>query len=55
LKQAIKTNGLPFSLARDPFYCLTNQNALAQSIAQMQAGQKIRKIMAELESMENEV
>ena len=52
LKQALIYNGLPFAVGRDPFYSVSNQQALRNSIAQREKGQVVRKSMAELEAME---
>jgi len=52
LKQALIANGLPFAVGRDPFYSVSNQQALRHSIDQMEKGQVVRKTMAELEAME---
>ena len=51
LKQSIINNGLPFAVERDPFYSVRNQQALRNSIAQMESGEVVRKTMAELEDM----
>jgi len=51
LKQSINKNGLPFAVERDPFYSASNQQALRNSIAQMERGEVVRKTMAELEDM----
>ena len=51
LKQAIINNGLPFAVERDPFYSAKNQQALRNSVAQMEKGEVVRKTMAELEDM----
>ena len=51
LKQSVIHNGLPFVVGRDPFYSARNQQALRNSIAQMERGEIVRKTMAELEDM----
>jgi DNA-damage-inducible protein J len=51
LKQSILNNGLPFAVERDPFYSARNQQALRNSIAQMERGEVVRKTMSELEDM----
>jgi DNA-damage-inducible protein J len=51
LKQSIINNGLPFAVERDPFYSAKNQQALRNSIAQMERGEVVRKSMDELEAM----
>ena len=39
-------------VGRDPFYFISNQQALCHSIAQMEKDQVVRKTMSELETME---
>ena len=51
LRQSILYNGLPFAVERDPFYSARNQQALRNSIAQMERGEVVRKTMTELEDM----
>ena len=51
LKQSIINNGLPFSVERDPFYSVRNQQVLRNSIAQMERGEIVWKTMDELEGM----
>lgn len=52
LAQVVKENGLPFRPTNDPFYSARNQEALRRSVAQIEAGQTVRKSLDELRSME---
>lgn len=40
-------------LKLDPFYSVSNMNALNESIVQMQQGKTMTKTMEELEALEN--
>ena len=51
LRQSVTANGLPFAVERDPFYSARNQQAIRNSIAQMERGEVVRKTMDELEGM----
>lgn len=52
LAQMVQENRIPFQPSADPFYSVQNQEALRQSIAQLDAGQVVTKTLDELRSME---
>ncbi|MDE7121791.1 MAG: hypothetical protein K2O42_06485, partial [Oscillospiraceae bacterium] len=45
---------LPFEVSLDPFYSVSNMDALNESIAQMQQGKTVTKTMEELEALADE-
>ncbi len=53
VKKAVREQRIPFDMALDPFYSKSNMDALAKSIAQLEAGQTVTKTMQELEEMAN--
>lgn len=54
VKKAVREQRIPFDMALDPFYSKSNMDALAKSIAQLEAGQTVTKTLEELRAMENE-
>ena len=53
-KKMTREKRLPFEVSLDPFYSVSNRNALNESIVQMQQGRTVTKTMEELEALENE-
>jgi len=51
LKQMVNDQALPFRPQLDPFYSASNQKALTQSLASLNAGERIDKNLSELESL----
>lgn len=52
LAQVVKENGFPFRPTNDPFYSVKNQEALRNSIKQIEAGKTVTKTLDELRGME---
>lgn len=53
-KKMTREKRLPFEVSLDPFYSVSNMNALNESIEQMQQGRSITKTMEELEALADE-
>jgi len=51
LRQMVTNQALPFQPALDPFYSMSNIDALKKSMAQAQSGQVVSKTLAELEAL----
>ena len=54
IKAVLRENKLPFDVTNDPIYSKESMNRLRNSIADLNAGNKITKTIEELEAMENE-
>ncbi len=53
-KKMTREKRLPFEVSLDPFYSVSNRNALNDSIQQMHQGKIITKTMEELEALADE-
>ena len=53
-KKVIREKRIPFDVSIDPFYSDSNQNALQESIKQLEEGKVVAKTMEELKEMEDE-
>lgn len=53
-KKVIREKRIPFDVSIDPFYSDSNQNALQESIKQLEEGKVVAKTMEELYEMEDE-
>ncbi|MDE5754599.1 MAG: type II toxin-antitoxin system RelB/DinJ family antitoxin [Oscillospiraceae bacterium] len=53
-KKMTREKRLPFEVSLDPFYSISNMNALNESIGQMQQGRTVTKTMEELEALADE-
>ncbi len=53
-KKVIREKRIPFDVSIDPFYSDSNQNALQESIKQLEEGKVVAKTMEELNEMEDE-
>ena len=53
-KKVIREKRIPFDFSIDPFYSDSNQNALQESIKQLEEGNVVAKTMEELKEMEHE-
>ena len=53
-KKVIREKRIPFDVSIDPFYSDSNQNALQESIKQLEEGKVVVKTMEELKEMEDE-
>ena len=53
-KKVIREKRIPFGVSIDPFYSDSNQNALQESIKQLEEGKVVAKTMEELKEMEDE-
>ena len=53
-KKVIREKRIPFDVSIDPFYSDSNQNALQESIKQLEEGKVVAKTMEELKGMEDE-
>ena len=52
LTQMVKENALPFHPTNDPFYSVSNREALHRSLHQMQTGNSVTVTLEQLEEME---
>ena len=53
-KKVCREKRIPFEISVDPFYSLSNMNALEESIKQYEQGKVVVKNISELEAPENE-
>lgn len=53
-KKMTREKRLPFEVSLDPFYSISNMNALNESIEQMEQGRTVTKTLDELEALANE-
>ena len=53
-KKVIREKRIPFDVSIDPFYSDSNQNALQESIKQLEEVKVVAKTMEELKEMEDE-
>lgn len=53
-KKMTREKRIPFEVSLDPFYSVSNMNALNESIEQMQQGKTVTKTLEELEELSNE-
>ena len=53
-KKMIREQRIPFEVSVDPFYSPANQDALEDSLRQLESGRVVRKTLSELEDMTNE-
>ncbi len=53
-KKMTREKRLPFEVSLDPFYSVSNMNALNDSIQQMHQGKTVTKTMEELEALADE-
>lgn len=53
-KKMTREKRLPFDVSMDPFYSVSNLNALGASIEQMSQGRTVTKTLEELDAMADE-